>query len=184
MTNYDVPDFKQDNFYNKYQPAPADFRQYIPNVITKNEFDVQNNILNPSNKTSVTTAKGFDRDDNEIKTGYTPTGFDEINTSDLPSGIYDKDNTMFINLMITFLTQQQALQQLYAIDVAPTHKMFLSELGTYCSTTKGKDGTLLKNLTIKKQDIRQEFNDNQQNKPNMFQKALGQQQGNPKDSGW
>ncbi len=129
---------------------PGDFKQYIPGIVTKNEFDVQNNILNPSTKTSVTTAKGFDKEDGEIKTGYAPTGFDEINTADLPSGIYDKNDKQFIDLMIAFLNQQQALQQLYNIDVYPTYKMFLNELGCYTSTTKGKDGTLLKNLTIKK----------------------------------
>lgn len=153
-------------------------------MITKNEFDVQSNILNPANKTSVTTTKGYDKDDGEFKTGFAPTGFDEINTSDLPSGIYDKNNTQFIDLLIAFLDQQVMLQQLYNIDVYPTYKMFLNELGTYCSTTKGRDGILLKNLTIKKQDIRQEFRENNINKPNAFQKAVGNYKENQQDSGW
>lgn len=153
-------------------------------MITKNEFDVQNNILNPANKTSVTTTMGYDKDDGEFKTGFAPTGFDEINTSDLPSGIYDKNNTQFIDLLIAFLDQQVMLQQLYNIDVYPTYKMFLNELGTYCSTTKGRDGILLKNLTIKKQDIRQEFRENNINKPNAFQKAVGNYKENQQDSGW
>jgi ribosome-associated toxin RatA of RatAB toxin-antitoxin module len=76
------------------------------------------------------------------------------------------------------------LQQLYNIDVYPTYKMFLNELGTYCSTTKGRDGILLKNLTIKKQDIRQEFRENNINKPNAFQKAVGNYKENQQDSGW
>jgi hypothetical protein len=155
----------------------------MPSVMTKNEFDVQSSILNPSTKTSVTTAKGFDRDENTERTGYAPTGFDEINTSDLPSGVYNKDNILFINLMISFLDQQQILQQLYGIDVYPTYKMFLNELGTYCSTTKGTDGILLKNLTIKKQDIRQQFSDTQSKGKNVISKVMGSDQ-EQKESGW
>lgn len=155
----------------------------MPGVMTKNEFDVQNNILNPSTKTSQTTAKGYDID-GELKTGFVPTGFDEINTSDIPSGVYDKNNTQFIDLMVAFLDQQQVLQQLYGIDVYPTYKMFLNELGTYCSTTKGREGILLKNLTIKKQDIRQELRENPINKPTVFQKMAGNAKENSQDSGW
>lgn len=185
MTEYSVPDFKQQQQpFNRYQPSPADFKQYIPGIITKSEFDVQNNILTPSIKTSLTTAKGYDIEDGELKTGHTPTGFDEINTPDLPSGIYDADNIKFLDLLVAFLDQQIILQQLYGIDVYPTYKMFLNELGTYCSTTKGKKGTLLKNLTIKKQDIRQEITDGQVDKPSVFQKAMGNYKNNMQESGW
>jgi len=145
-----------DSAFNEYPNEPNDWKESTPMHKIKSEDEIYTPFLIPSTKTKFRIMKGFDETTKEIKTGIGFSGFSETNTSELTTGAYKDDinvGARYINYTNILLSDLEAFQTLYNIDVSPVHRSILNQREMFGSLTKGINFLLGKALTTSKAEM-------------------------------
>lgn len=140
----------ENNYEDGFSVGQKDFRVRPQIYNLTNEYDVQSLFLQPHIKTSETVGKGID-EDGVKRLGYVPTGFSELNTTDIQTGVLETDTERaYVNTATLVGMVLYDLETQYNIDTTKSFEFIRGRLGVFMSATKSKNGKLLDAITTKR----------------------------------
>jgi len=150
-----VKDTDVNEAFDTYENEQGDWRDAQPRTELKKNTDVLNELIRPATRNSYRLIKGIDPETGQLRTGYGYSGFDEMISQDLTTSNLIDDmrmGTHFVNMCNIELTDLQAIQELYGIDVIPTFRLILQLRSSYTSTAKSVKGKLMEALTTERSE--------------------------------